>query len=296
MQVENRNHYTIPVTRIQKSDCIDLIKLALQEDAPDGDPTSESIFDASQTGSAKIIAREAGIVCGLDMIPFILDSYLSSNNKEIVFSPAIKDSQKFGPGEILGEFHGSIIAILKLERIILNFLQYLSGISTTVDQIVTRAGCDIAILDTRKTLPGYRRLSKYAVFCGGGTNHRIHLSDMAMIKDNHIRAAGGIKNAILKIREKKPSLPLNVEVDNLEQLKEILDLKVDVILLDNMRDEILAKAVQSIQSCKTPALIEVSGGWKPEDLKQLQGLGKIGVSMGFLTHTTRFLDLGLDIL
>lgn len=197
---------------------------------------------------------------------------------------------------MLARIRGPVVDLLRLERIILNFLQYLSGISTVVRAAVDRAGAEIAVLDTRKTLPGYRRLAKYAVYCGGGTNHRINLSDMAMIKDNHIAAAGGIRPAVESIRAARPEIPLEVEVDTLEQLREALELEPGFVLLDNMRGELLEQAVALVR--ERPAdrrpFIEISGGVRPEDLPGLRHLGPLGVSMGFLTHTTAFLDLSLE--
>ncbi len=295
-----RPHYTQPVRSLSQADCEPLVRLALAEDTPDGDPTSEAVFPESERRSARIVARESGVLCGLPVVDSLCAVYAETTGTEAPkIQPHRNDGETFDRGDALLELSGTLRAILRLERPMLNFLQYLSGISTSTAAAVSRAGADIAVLDTRKTLPGYRRLAKYAVYCGGGTNHRIHLSDMAMIKDNHVAAAGSVSAAIRRIREHKPGLPLDVEVDRLEQLKEALELEPEVVLLDNMNAQQVGEAVKLVQQAtargKRAPFIEVSGGWKPEQLSELHGLGKLGVSMGYLTHTTRFLDLSLEM-
>lgn len=300
MPEDPRPHYTHPVRSLSAADCEPLVRLALAEDTPDGDPTSEAIFPATERCSARIVAREAGVLCGLPLMQSLCTVYAETTGTEAPdIRPRRTDGETFDKGDVLLELSGTLRAILRLERPMLNFLQYLSGISTTTAAAVSRAGADIAVLDTRKTLPGYRRLAKYAVYCGGGTNHRIHLSDMAMIKDNHVAAAGGVSAAIRRIREHKPGLPMDVEVDRLEQLREALELEPEVVLLDNMDAKQVAEAIDLVRSAvaagKRAPFIEVSGGWRPDQLSQLHGLGKLGVSMGYLTHTTRFLDLSLEM-
>ncbi len=343
---ELRRHYTEAVRSIERGDCVDLIRLALVEDAPVGDPTSEAIFSPTDSGRAQIVAKEAGVLCGLALLPFLieedhlrwiarspLESMQQKQRSESVqkreqlgqleqleqeqkpersplaqqqlqFSSDRRDGDRFSAGDELVHLKGDMRAILRLERIMLNFLQYLSGISTATAHAVQSAGDAITILDTRKTLPGYRRLAKYAVYCGGGTNHRIHLGDMAMIKDNHIAAAGSLTVAVERLRSKFPQLPLNLEVASLEQLEEALPLRTDIILLDNMKKEQIETACQRINSyysdegkkagAKKPQ-IEISGNWKRERLSQLQGLGPIAVSMGYLTHSAPFLDMSMEI-
>lgn len=303
---DQRPHYTSPVRNIIRADCEGLVRLALEEDAPSGwpvaDPTTEAIFPASERASARLIPREQGVLCGIPVIEVLTEIYgeMQATPENPLRVTARKcDGDSFEPGDVLLELEGSLRALLRLERPILNFLQYLSGIATTVAETVAVAGPEVAVLDTRKTVPGYRRLAKYAVFCGGGTNHRIHLSDMAMIKDNHVAAAGGVRRAVEAVRSQNPDLPLNVEVDTLEQLAEALPLAPDVVLLDNMRRDRIVQALEMIAAHAAGGghrpFVEVSGGWKPQELHELHGLGPLGVSMGFLTHTTRFLDLSLDI-
>ncbi len=297
---DQRPHYTTPVSEIERSDCETLIRLALEEDSPTGDVTSESIFSESERGFARVSARESGVLCGAKVIAILLDIDAQQSGARVDLHMRLQDGASFGPGETLLELRGPLRNLLRLERPILNFLQYLSGISTVVAAAVAQAGPDIAVLDTRKTLPGYRRLAKYAVYCGGGANHRISLSDMAMIKDNHVAAAGGVREAARRVRASRPATPLEIEIDSFDQLEEALAAEPKAILLDNMDRPALMRAIERIRAAGTghpgaaTPLIEVSGGWTPERLKDLQGLGPLGVSMGFLTHTTRFLDLSLE--
>lgn len=304
----NRPHYTTPVRNIIRGDCEFLIREALAEDTPAGwqldDPTTQAIFQADERARARLIPRENGVLCGGPVVLILNDVFGEIHGTDTALEISIKvaDGDRFAPGDVLMELAGPLRTLLRLERPALNFLQYLSGIATTTAGVVAAAGQNLAILDTRKTLPGYRRLAKYAVYCGGGTNHRIHLNDMVMIKDNHIAAAGGVRPAVAAIRERCPELPLNVEVDTLEQLDEVLPLAPDVVLLDNMRSEAIASALQRVEAHAASGgrrpFIELSGGWKPQELHQLHELsarGGLGVSMGFLTHTTRFLDLSLEI-
>ena len=296
--MDARPHYTNAMTEIRSEDLETLLALTIQEDAPDGDATSDPIFGPDRQGQARIVSREPGVLCGVSVVNHLLGYDAGRCGEYLRMRPLLQDSDTFAAGDSLLELEGPLRTLLRLERPILNFLQYLSGISTVVAGAVELAGPDIAVLDTRKTLPGYRNLAKYAVYTGGGTNHRINLSDMAMIKDNHIAAAGSISLAAEKIRQARPEIPLEIEVDTLEQLDEVLKVKPRVVLLDNMGPELVARAIEKISVLpeNERPFVEVSGGWKPEELKSLRGLGKLGVSMGYLTHTTRFLDLSMEIL
>lgn len=291
----SQHHYTAPVSDITRKDCEILINLALDEDSPHGDPTSESVFSEIETGRACIKAKESGILCGLPVVSSLLSIYREKHGQALSMKPIFRDGLSFEKGDRLFILEGNLRSLLRLERIVLNFVQYLSGISTTVNNAVKQAPENVYVLDTRKTLPGYRKLAKYAVCCGGGSNHRISLSDMAMIKDNHIQAAGSIKTAVEKIRRNFPDLPLEVEVDHPDQIREVLPLGVNFILLDNMPPGMLKDSITLIRSHLNPPVIEISGNRNPSNLHELSGLGKLGVSMGFLTHTTRFLDLSMEM-
>jgi len=296
-----RPHFTHPVDKIEKSDCETLIRLALAEDAPAGDPTSEDIFSADRTGGATIVAREPGVLCGITLVGYLIEIFAEITGERISIITSGADGESFERGGVLLKLHGPIAALLRIERIMLNFLQYLCGIATVTADAVRHAPPGVFILDTRKTLPGYRKLAKYAVYTGGGTNHRIHLSEMALIKDNHIAAAGSIAAAARRIREKHPGLPYEIEVDQIAQIPAALAEKPKILLLDNMDVRRIREAVGVILSetkkmGTSPPVIEVSGGWTPSRLPELVNIGlPVGVSMGFLTHTTRFLDLSLEM-
>ncbi len=281
--------------RLELADCQALVDLAILEDAPAGDPTTEAAFEEKQMSSALLIPREPGVFCGNAIAEHLLTRYRNLTGYSVDLESYLKDGEWFESGQKLMSLTGSLRGILRLERPFLNFLQYLSGIATTVHRAVEQAGEGIEILDTRKTLPGYRRLAKYAVYCGGGTNHRIHLSDMAMIKDNHVQAAGSIAAAAERIRKKFPDLPIDIEIDTLDQLDEALQQSPDVILLDNMNGGQIRLAASRIREASSEIRIEVSGGWTPDMLKEIKDAGPLGVSMGYITHTTRFLDLSLEI-
>ncbi|MBX7058908.1 MAG: carboxylating nicotinate-nucleotide diphosphorylase [Leptospirales bacterium] len=290
------SHYTRPVDRLEAAELETLVDLALAEDAPAGDATSDAIFAADHQSRARIVARESGIVCGLPALQAVCKRDRLRHPPGLELVGQLDDGQAFAAGQSLMEFRGPTRTLLRLERVLLNFLQYLCGIATATAAAVAQAPAGLAVLDTRKTLPGYRRLAKYAVYCGGGSNHRLHLSEMAMIKDNHIAAAGSLSEALRLVRKARPGIAVEVEVDTMLQLAELLPLAPDFVLLDNMDDATLAQAVEMTRRLAPGTRIEVSGGWRPEQLKRLQALCPLGVSMGFLTHTTRFLDLSMEFL
>lgn len=296
-------HYTKPVQHILKEDVEELIFLAIKEDAPEGDITSESIFDKRHTSKASLITKTEGIFCGKEISLHLIDIFneVTQYHLEIIFS--LNDGSKFQKKEVLMQLKGETSGLLRIERILLNFVQYLSGISTLTYQTVQLAkniNPSIYILDTRKTIPAYRKLAKYAVYCGGGVNHRIDLSDMIMIKDNHIKAVKGIRNAVEKVRKKYPNKQIEVEIETMDQIEEAILSKVNILLLDNMNVEQIKICLKLIDefcskySINKP-LIEISGGWKPENLHELSELNNIGISMGFLTHSAKFLDISMEI-
>lgn len=292
-----RPHYTNPITDIYLEDCIDLIRIALAEDAPEGDPTSEAIFKENECSEAKIVAREEGVLCGTQVVHHLIRVFRDQTDVGLCISQEIEEGALFKPGDLIMTIEGSIRGILRLERIILNFLQYLSGISTMVASVVNAAKPDLIVVDTRKTLPGYRKLAKHAVYCGGGTNHRISLSDMILIKDNHIAAAGSLEKAMEKVRNRAPNLPIEVEVDNMEQLLDVLPLHPDYVLLDNMNGDHIREALKIINSypdTRRPN-VEVSGGWNPKRFHEIHGLGPLRVSMSYLTGSSRLVDIAMDI-
>lgn len=282
--------YTSPVDHLDIQDYLPLLEIGLKEDAPEGDITSESIFEKDKKTSALLVAKENGILCGLGVLEAI--KYKFPN--EFDFQTQFQDGNSFETKQEILEIKGNLLVILLVERVMLNLLQYLCGIATTTNQIVKKYP-NLLILDTRKTLPAYRKLAKYAVYIGGGANHRINLSDMAMLKDNHVALCGSMKDAVEKIRTKHPTKKIELEVDSIAQLEEAIQSKPDIILLDNFTLDETKKAVKILREKAPQIRIECSGGITPEKLKALSELGEIGVSMGYLTHTTRFLDLSLEI-
>ncbi|MDF3821307.1 carboxylating nicotinate-nucleotide diphosphorylase [Leptospira sp. 96542] len=282
--------YTEPITKIETKDFDALVSLALAEDLPEGDITTDSLFTKDETCSANLVAREFGVLCGTQVI----ECLISKTKSNLLWHQSLQDGAKLQRGSLIGRFEGSLANLLKMERILLNFIQYLSGISTNACKVKDLYP-NLLILDTRKTLPGYRKLAKYAVYIGGGANHRIHLSDMAMLKDNHIHKAGSIENAVAFIRTKNPGKKIELEIDGLFQLEEAIRSKPDIILLDNFNEADTTTAINKIKSEAPEVRIECSGGITPEKLQFLSKFSDIGVSMGYLTHTVKFLDIGLDL-
>ncbi len=296
-------HYTTPVDHIQKEDVEYLIRLAIKEDAPEGDITSETIFSRDHKSFASLIAKTDGIFCGKEITKHTIDIFNEITQYHINLLFSLNDGTKFYKKDILIQLEGETCGLLRIERILLNFVQYLSGISTLTHQTVELAKTinpTINILDTRKTIPGYRKLAKYAVYCGGGSNHRIDLSDMVMLKDNHIKAIKGIQKAVDKIRHKYPDKLIEVEIENIEQIEEAILSKVDILMLDNMDVDQIKDCLKRIEETCTKhnikkPLVEISGGWKPENLQQLSEINDVGISMGFLTHSAKFLDISMEI-
>jgi nicotinate-nucleotide pyrophosphorylase (carboxylating) len=285
-----QRYYTSPIDKLSPNDFTPLLDLALLEDCPEEDITSTPIFSPTQRGAAKLTSREDGILCGTDLFTCIQAKFA----RDFDFQLKAMEGGKIQKGMVLAEIEGSIRTLLRIERILLNFLQYLSGIATTVSRIVLEYP-NLLVLDTRKTLPGYRKLVKYAVYTGGGANHRIHLSDMALIKDNHVALCGSITIAVEKIKSIYKNKKIELEIDSLSQLEEAISSKVDIIMLDNFSNDDTKIAIDRIRRVDSNIRIECSGGITPEKLKFLSQFGDIGVSMGYLTHTTKFMDLGLDI-
>ncbi|MCW7493745.1 carboxylating nicotinate-nucleotide diphosphorylase [Leptospira sp. 2 VSF19] len=282
--------YTKPVTEISEKDFEALVTLALEEDLPAGDITTDSLFKSNEKCKAELLAKEEGVLCGLAVIPCLT----RKTNSNVKWNQTLSDGADLSKGTVIGTLEGSLVDVLKMERILLNFIQYLSGIATNASK-VAREFPNLLILDTRKTLPGYRKLAKYAVYTGGGANHRLNLSEMAMLKDNHVAKAGSIQSAVQIVRNANPGKKIELEIDGLSQLNEAIDSKPDIILLDNFSDSDTEKAISLIKEKSPKIRIECSGGITPGKLKFLSKFEDIGVSMGYLTHTVKFLDISLDI-
>ena len=261
---------------------------ALAEDAHGGDLTSKATISAEQISSAKFVTRKSGVISGTLVAAAVLEHCGLTNYKILKV-----DGAAVNAGEAVISVEGDTRSILLAERTALNFLSHLSGISTLTSQWVKEvAGTKTQVRDTRKTTPGLRELEKYAVRMGGGTNHRMTLTDGALIKDNHIAAAGSVTEAITRVQREFPGVEIEVEVDNLEQLKEALHVGVDIVLLDNMNIEQTKAAVEIAKNSNTK--LESSGGLKIENAAAYAATGVDYLAVGALTHSAPVLDIGLD--
>lgn len=266
-----------------------LIELAVTEDVDPGDATSEAVLPADQTLRGYIVAKEGGVIAGLP----IARAVFSRLDPDLRFTRHAHDGVRVSPGDRVAEAIGPGRGILAAERIALNFLQRLSGIATLTRAFVDAvAGTKAVILDTRKTHPGYRVLEKYAVRMGGGENHRMSLSDMLLVKDNHIEAVGSLTTAVECASAAHPDLPLEIEVRNLRELEEALTLNVDRIMLDNMDLEAMRNAVERAAG-RVP--LEASGGVTLERVAAIAATGVDYISVGALTHSAPALDLSMSI-
>ena len=267
----------------------ELVKAALAEDLAGGvDVTSVATISADATLEAEFVARETGVVVGIDMAKEVLTEVGVAGIELIV-----KDGDTVNAGDVLIRVSGNARAILLAERTALNFLGHLSGIATLTNQWVKAiAGTSCEVRDTRKTTPGWRELEKFAVRMGGGTNHRMSLSDAALIKDNHIAAAGGVKAAFNAVRSEFPTAPIEIEVDTLEQLAEVLPLKPDLVLLDNMSPEQCRAAVTLVAG---QTKLEASGGITLDLARTYAETGVDYLAIGALTHSAKNFDIGLDV-
>ncbi|MDO5395563.1 MAG: carboxylating nicotinate-nucleotide diphosphorylase [Bacteroidales bacterium] len=269
-----------------------LIALAFSEDVGDGDHTTLSTIPADARGKQRLIIKEEGILAGVDIARRVFD-YFDPELKMTVF---ISDGAHVRPGDIAFEVEGSVRSLLQTERTMLNIMQRMSGIATTTARYQQQlAGTGARVLDTRKTTPGMRLLEKEAVKIGGGTNHRIGLFDMILIKDNHVDFAGGIQKAVdaakQYCRAKGKDLKIEVEVRNTEEIKQALAAGVDRIMLDNFTPERTAEAVRVIRSAGTGVEIESSGGITFDTLRAYGECGVDFISVGALTHSVKGLDM-----
>lgn len=268
----------------------DLIKSALKEDINYIDITTDNLIPDEQEGEAKFLAKAEGVLCGIDVALRVFTLIQPDFQYEVF----IKDGEYVKKGDIIATVKGKTRTILKGERTALNLLQHMSGIATMTNKIVKIVeGTNASIADTRKTLPGLRPIQKYAVTVGGGKNHRYNLSDAAMLKDNHVDAGGGITGAVKKLRSKLGHMAkVELEVRNLDELREALSVDVDVIMLDNMDNETMKKAVEITNG---KALLEASGGITEETIRGVAETGVDIISIGALTHSVKAFDISLKI-
>ena len=266
----------------------ELILAALKEDITSEDITTNSVMPHYQLGEVELICKEDGVIAGLGVFKRVFE--LLDENTEVVFS--CSDGEAVKKGQKLGYVRGDIRVLLSGERTALNYLQRMSGIATYTRSVAELfKGSNTKLLDTRKTTPGMRIFEKYAVKVGGGYNHRYNLSDGILLKDNHIGAAGGVKEAVKMAKEYAPFVrKIEVEVESLDMLKEALEAGADIIMLDNMSIEDMKEAVKL---CAGKAETECSGNVTKENVAKLVGIGVNYISSGALTHSAPILDLSL---
>jgi nicotinate-nucleotide pyrophosphorylase (carboxylating) len=259
----------------------------LAEDIGDGDLTSLAVIDEEAVCEARVLLKETGVICGLQVGA---DVFASAGAR---LEPLVRDGEVLGPGPV-ARVEGPARAVLAAERTALNLLGRLSGIATLTRRYVDAvSGTGVDILDTRKTTPGLRALEKYAVRCGGGANHRHGLYDAVLIKDNHIRLAGGIRAAVERARSADATRPVEVEAESLEDVREVRHAGADVILLDNMD---LTTLRQAVALTRGRAKLEASGGITLETVREIAETGVDFISVGALTHSAKALDVSLEVL
>lgn len=268
----------------------DHVALAVDEDLPGDDVTSEATIPADATGWADLTARAPGVVAGQAVAELVF-RFVAGDVAEV--SRRVADGTDVALGDVLMSVHGPVGPLLTAERTALNYLCHLSGVATTTaGWVQALAGTGARVRDTRKTLPHFRALEKYAVRCGGGVNHRATLSDQALVKDNHVLAAGGVLGAYAAVRARYPTIPIQVEVTTLDQLRALLDAGADQILLDNMSTPQMAEAVRLTAG---RARLEASGGLTLDRAREVAGTGVDYLAVGALTHSAPVLDIAMDL-
>ena len=267
----------------------EIVARALAEDLRDGgDVTTLATVDPGATATARLVARQPGVIAGLPVAAHVFATVGTAR-----LDPKLTDGDRVAPGDLLATVTGSLRDLLTAERTALNFLGHLSGVATLTRRWVDAVdGTGARIRDTRKTLPGLRALEKYAVRCGGGMNHRMSLSDAALVKDNHVVAAGGVVAAFERVRAAHPGLPLEVEVDTVAQAREVIDAGADLVLLDNMSPADMRAVVEYARG---RAELEASGGLALERAREVAETGVGYLAVGALTHSAPVLDIGLDL-
>jgi len=265
-----------------------LVRAALAEDVGSGDITTEATVPATAVGRGILLAKSALVVAGLD----VAEAVFQSVNGTVTMTRRVDEGRHCDPGTVLAEVAGPARALLTGERVALNFLQRMSGIATLARRFVSAADGRLIILDTRKTTPTLRAFEKYAVRVGGGQNHRFGLYDAFLIKDNHVRLAGGIGPAIARARALKPELPVEVEAQSLEEVDDALAADVDTLLVDNLTPDDVREAVRRTRG---RARVEISGGVTLDRIETLASTGADYVSVGALTHSAPAADISFEI-
>lgn len=270
-----------------------LLDLGIEEDINTGDITTESIIPATMNGVATMTAKQDGVISGLDIVKMVYDRFQS----DVVFTPYFKDGDVVKRGDVILKIEATYPTLLRGERLSLNIFQRMCGIATeTAKYVKELEGTHTELLDTRKTAPGLRVLDKMAVKHGGGTNHRMGLYDMAMIKDNHIKMAGGIAKAVEQVRARiAQGIKIEVETTNIDEVHQAIAAGADIIMLDNMDTQTMAEAVKIINATKKDIKTEASGNMSIPRLKEVAATGVDYISVGALTHTVKGMDISMNI-
>ena len=270
-----------------------LLDLGIEEDINTGDITTESIIPASMNGVATMTAKQDGVISGLDIVKMVYNRFQS----DVVFTPYFKDGDSVQKGDVILKIEATYPTLLRGERLSLNIFQRMCGIATeTAKYVKELEGMHTELLDTRKTAPGLRVLDKMAVKHGGGTNHRMGLYDMAMIKDNHIKMAGGIAKAVEQVRARiAEGIKIEVETTNLEEVNQAIDAGADIIMLDNMDNQTMTEAVKIIHAANKGIKTEASGNMSIPRMKEVAATGVDYISVGALTHTVKGMDISMNI-
>ena len=270
-----------------------LLDLGIEEDINTGDITTESIIPESMNAAATMTAKQDGVISGLEIVKMVYDRFQS----DVVFTPYFKDGDQVKKGDVILKIEATYPTLLRGERLSLNLFQRMCGIATeTAKYVKELKGTSTELLDTRKTAPGLRVLDKLAVKHGGGTNHRMGLYDMAMIKDNHIKMAGGITKAVEQVRARiAEGIKIEVETTNLDEVKEAIAAGADIIMLDNMGNEAMAEAVATIKAANKGIKTEASGNMSIPRLIEVAATGVDYISVGALTHTVKAMDISMNI-
>ncbi len=270
-----------------------LIDLGIEEDINTGDITTESIIPESMTATATMTAKQDGVISGLEIVKMVYDRF----QDDVVFTPYFNNGDHVKKGDVILKIEATYPTLLRGERLSLNIFQRMCGIATETARYVKElAGTHTQLLDTRKTAPGLRVLDKMAVKHGGGTNHRMGLYDMAMIKDNHIKMAGGIAKAVEQVRSRIPSeIKIEVEATNLDEVRQAIEAGADIIMLDNMSNAAMTEAVAVIRKAEKGIKTEASGNMNIERLHEVAETGVDFISVGALTHTVKGMDISMNI-
>ena len=270
-----------------------LLDLGIEEDINTGDITTESIIPESLNAVATMTAKQDGVISGLEIVKMVYDRF----QDDVVFTPYYKDGDSVKKGDVILKVEATYPTLLRGERLSLNIFQRMCGIATeTAKYVKELAGTQTQLLDTRKTAPGLRVLDKLAVKHGGGTNHRMGLYDMAMIKDNHIKMAGGIVKAVEQVRSRIPAdIKIEVETTNLDEVRQAIEAGADIIMLDNMSNEHMTEAVSIIRAAQKGIKTEASGNMSIPRLLEVAATGVDFISVGALTHNVKGMDISMNI-